>query len=96
MRVYNSLTDDDGVKWEFHYVENMFVPVFDVLGQPVLDGEGKPRMTSTVTELTYQLPGGEPQKLPPWADIKEEWKINLCFFDEDEETEEMTFWEVSS
>lgn len=96
MRAFNALTDDAGVRWEFHYEEDMFVPVLDAMDEPVLDTDGRPKTTSRITNLTYNVEGGERQKLPPWADIKEEWKITLCFFDEDDDTGEMTYWEVSS
>lgn len=100
MKAYNKLTDDAGVEWEFHYTEDMFVPVLDPLGEPVLDAEGNPKTTSRITNLVYNRVAVASQReflrLPPWADIKEEWKITLGFFDEDDDTDEMTFWEVSS
>lgn len=97
MKGYSALTDDAGVKWEFLYEEDMFAPVLDPLGEPVLDSEGQPKTTSRITDFTFrQFETGEYLRLPPWADIKEEWKITLCFFDEDDDTGEMTFWDVSS
>lgn len=96
MRCHSSLTDDDGVEWEFTYTENILVPMVDALGQPVLDADGEWKTTSTITQFTYRRVGSPTWlSLPSWADVKEEWKTTLCFFDEDEDGS-VTFWSVSA
>ena len=88
MIVHDALTDDTGQRWEFRYEENMHYVERDgdMVAQP-----------STIHDLRYRKDGdGEWLRLPPWADITNGWKINLCFFDEDEETGDITYWDVTS
>lgn len=88
MRTHNALVDEDGQKWEFLYDEDRHYQ---------LDGDGRMQYVHTVVRSFRYRREGETDwlALPPWADVATEWKINLCFFDEDEETEELTFWPLA-
>lgn len=89
MKTYNALTDDSGTPWEFIYEEVRY--------RDEGDPEDAPLSKTRVQDFRYRRKGDEIYlALPPWADVAQEWKITLCFFDEDEETGELTFWPVSS
>lgn len=88
MKVHNSLIDDAGQKWEFLLDEHTHYVQDEATGQHVAQ-------PTIVKELRYKKPGDtEWSVLPSWATIREEWMINLCLFDEDEETGELTFWQI--
>lgn len=95
MRIHNAFTDDDGVKWEFLYEEATEYEK-DEADNPIRDDDGNLIRHTTVKNFRYRREDeGEYLTLPSWADVKENWKITLCLFDEDEETEDLTFWEVT-
>lgn len=96
IRFRNRLTDHDGIEYEFSYDEKHNYE---------RDDEGSLHPSTTeVWNFRFRKEDGDPapadhpswQSLPSWADIHEDWKINLGFFDEDDETEELTYWPVSS
>lgn len=91
MKVHNALVDEDGVKWEFTYDEDVTYTRDPQTDEIINVG-------TVVRELRYRLEGASTGwlALPSWADIADEWKINLCLFDEDEETGELTFWKVET
>lgn len=98
MKTRSGFTDDDGQTWEFTY-EEKFQWATEEDGETLVKGEdGFPIMVpSIIVDFRYRkIDEEEWHSLPSWADVRDEWKINLCFFDEDEETDEMTFWVVSS
>lgn len=88
-KTYNALTDDAGQKWEFTYSETTIYEQDE--------NEQWQQQGTSVFDFRYRKEeDDEWLALPSWADVNEQWKITLCFFDEDEETEEMTFWPVTS
>lgn len=91
MKSRDALTDDDGTRWEFLYDTLSYRE--EVAGE-VLE------LTRVIDFRYRQLESerdvqGEWMGLPPWADVAPQWKITLCFFDEDDDGE-LTFWEVLS
>lgn len=69
MKTYNSLTDDDEVKWEFTYDEKRRVPVFDAVGRPTSE------TTSRITEFLFvkELAIMAENELPIEASMGIEW-----------------------
>lgn len=95
MKSFNAIVDA-GKRWELLYEEKMIAKL-DADGEPVLDGDGRRVVTSRIEDLRYRADGDEEWlELPPWAEITDDWMTFLCFFDEDEETGALTFWEVGA
>lgn len=83
----NALMDDAGQRWEFLYTEEIYYEA----------AEGEPHMRQRIIDFAYRREGdSEWLRLPPWADVAEDWKVNLCFFDEDDDGDICRFWTVSS
>lgn len=95
MKAVDALTDNSGQVWRLSY-ESKFVQKLDPYGQPMEDENGRPVFVEQIVSLQYRKQGGGSQwlELPPWAMPTPDFMIDLCWFDEDEETGELEFWNV--
>lgn len=96
MKVRDAIIDDQGQRWEILAAHDTHFKR-DANGEVVRGADGDHIWETVVREFAYRKEGDQEWlSLPPWADVRDEWKINLCYFYEDEETGEMTFWEVAA
>lgn len=96
MKCATSYTDDNGVEWKVRYDEITHYEQ-DESGAPVRDDNGSLMSTTHIENLAYRKEGDDAWlSLPPWATVRDGPKITFCFFDEDDDTGDLTFWEVKS
>lgn len=95
MKSYDDLTDDQGRKWEILRESRI-----NYFGDTLYDEDGNALPSQTIISFKFRLDkgdnSGEWLTLPPWADVRDEWKINLCWFDEiDEDANDLIFWPLA-
>lgn len=85
----DAYVDDAGQRWEVRYDQKYHY-------EEGPDGEAIER-PSTIEDFRFRREGEEAwSELPPWADITEDAKTTLCFFEQDDDGEITGFWRVTS
>jgi hypothetical protein len=90
--MYDGLTDDQGRAWEMTFDQKI-----EYLGETRFDEYGSPLPSQTVHGFKFRPKTDDDSEawrtLPPWADIRDEWKITLCMFDElDDDGLDLVYW----
>lgn len=93
MKTSSSFTDDYGREWEIAAEEQWVY-----LGDAQQDEDGNAIPSVRITDLRFRLKtdddSGAWLTLPPWATVRDDDQITLCWFDEDLETGELTYWPI--